>query len=90
VVTPDLGAAGAGDVQSFAERMLAAIEARLEGRLDADLESYGVAGRQVVKIPFEKLSAEREKYAQKVWQEQNPGKWGPPIRAAFTGAESET
>lgn len=81
----NITSAVAGDFQTHAERMLAAIEARLEGRLadGADLESYGLAGRQVMKIPAEKLHALRIKYQLEVERIRNGGQL-PPYEAEFT------
>ena len=77
--------AAAGAYQSHAERMLAAIEARLEGRLQpgADMEQYGVAGRQVMKIPAEKLHAMRVRYQAEVAKQRNGGML-PAIEAVMS------
>lgn len=88
-VMPNVAAAAAGDLQTHAEKMLAAIEAKLEGRIENDAETYQVINRMVQHIPFDKLQAARERYRAMVWQEKHPGEFGPPIRAAFTGTESE-
>ncbi len=45
--------------KSFAERMLEIVEARLEGRLIADIESYSIGGRSVSKMSFAELRAYR-------------------------------
>lgn len=81
---PNFQAAVAGGMQTHAERMLAAIEARLEGRLQpgADMEQYGVAGRQVMKIPAEKLHALRVRYQAEVARQRNGGVL-PPYEAVF-------
>lgn len=81
-IEPNFATAAAGTMQTHAERMLAAIEARLEGRLQsgADMEQYGVAGRQVMKIPFEKLQAARVKYQFEVARQRNGGVL-PPYEA---------
>lgn len=47
---------------THAETMLAKIEAVLEGRLDSDVESYTIAGRQITKIPVTELLALRDTY----------------------------
>lgn len=71
--TPDLG---------HAERMLAAIEAVLEGRIPADVESYQIAGRAVNKIPLERLSIERSKYAEIV-RRQRGGSFFRDVKVQF-------
>lgn len=55
---PDWSAIVGNGQQAFAEQMVAAIEAALLGRAGADLEQYGIAGRQVQKIKFADLHAE--------------------------------
>jgi len=70
VVRADL--ATAAPSVSHAERMLAAIEARLEGRLEADIEQYGIAGRSVMKIPAEQLLSMRNQYRAEVRQQRSP------------------
>lgn len=47
---------------THAETMLAKIEAVLEGRIDSDVESYSIAGRQITKIPVNELLVLRDKY----------------------------
>ncbi|MGN6104065.1 MAG: hypothetical protein ACTHU0_03100 [Kofleriaceae bacterium] len=79
----NLAAAEPGDQQSFAERMVAAIKARLEARAGVDLESYGVAGKQAQKIPFQQLRQELGVWQRVVWREQNPGKLCPTVQVTF-------
>ena len=55
VVTADLAAARAGDLQSWEEKTLAIVEAALAGRLTSDIESYQILGRAVSKIPAKDL-----------------------------------
>lgn len=88
-ILPNLGTATAAELKTHDATMLALIEARLEGRLasGADLESYGVAGRSVAKIPFEQLMRARGIYAARVAKERNRGR--TPFlqhRGAFTNA----
>ena len=73
-VTPNLSIAKAGERQSHEERMLAAIEARLEGRLEADMEEYQLEGRLVKRIPFEQLQSARARYAFAVRLQRNGGR----------------
>lgn len=84
IITANLVTAAAGELQSHAEQMLAAIEARLRGRLTTDqlIESYGVAGRQVVKIAFEQLEIARRRYRAEVMRERNGGRL-PRIEVGF-------
>ena len=51
---------------SHASDMLSKIEAVLEGRIDADVESYQIAGRQITKIPIPELIKMRQYYKSEV------------------------
>lgn len=61
------------DGQTHNERTLAAIEAKIEGRLTTDQETVQINGRGINKIPFEKLLELRGLYTYLVLQERNPG-----------------
>jgi len=76
--------AAAGAFISHIERMLVVIEAALEGRLGADLMSYQIGGRAVVKIPPKDLLWFRGHYRSKLFQLQNPGQLGSTVAIAFT------
>jgi hypothetical protein len=52
--------------QSHDSRMLAAIEAALEGRVTADTESFQINGRAINQIPIEKLRVLRGEYELRV------------------------
>ncbi|MDB4947444.1 MAG: putative phage-related protein [Gemmatimonadetes bacterium] len=80
-VAPDPETAAAAT--SHAQRTLAIIEARLEGRLAADLESYQIEGRAVTKIPIKELHSLRSKYKDEVRRERAPGAVFVPIRVTF-------
>jgi hypothetical protein len=71
--------------QTHSEIMLAAIEARLEGRVASggDIEQYAIANRTVAKIPFEQLIAKRGYYRQSVWRERNPNAQNPMTLVNF-------
>lgn len=73
----------AGDTVSFAERTLAVVEAALEGRLTADMESYSIGGRSVTAIPVAELYAMRQRLRTEVWRIQNPGKPLPGFAVRF-------
>lgn len=70
-------------VQSHNEKMLAAINAALEGRVVADVQLYTIGGRMVTKIPFEKLLHFKGVYEAKVFRDRNPGRIGVPVAVAF-------
>lgn len=73
-VDANFALAAAGALQTHAERMLAAIEAKMEGRLTSDMEEYVIAGRQLKRIPFEQLPALRSRYAAEVRRQRNGGR----------------
>ena len=56
---------------THAATMLALIEAKLEGRITADMESYTIAGRQISKIPTAELLTLRSKYKIEVQAEED-------------------
>ena len=56
---------------THAATMLAAIEAVLEGRITADIETYSIAGRQITKIPISELLTLRSKYKIEVQAEED-------------------
>jgi hypothetical protein len=66
VVHPDPDVVDDGSHRAHDEKMLAAIEAVLEGRVTEDMESYSILGRSLQRIPFRELMQYRAIYAQKV------------------------
>lgn len=54
------------DHSQHAERMLAAIEARLENRAASDYEQYSIEGRSLARIPFAELNKWRSHYRNEV------------------------
>jgi hypothetical protein len=69
------------------EKMLAAINAALEGRVVADMQSYTIGGRMVTKIPFKELLAIKGTYEAKVWRDRNPGSLGVPVAFGFPSTD---
>tara|TARA_R110002153_G_scaffold195922_6_gene349249 strand:- start:2810 stop:3322 length:513 start_codon:yes stop_codon:yes gene_type:complete len=53
------------DTSSHAERVLRAIEKRIEGRILSDHENYSVDGRSLTRIPIEQLEKLKRRYS---WQ----------------------
>lgn len=88
-VLPDIAQAGAGDFQSADEKMLAIVEAALEGRLSQDMESYSIAGRAVTKIPASELLAIRSQLKAAVAARARGDKWGRTVKVRFTGTQGE-
>ncbi len=58
---------------THAERMLAAIEALIEGRATSDLSSYSVAGRSLTKMTFDELLAARSYFRHEVAAQRGSG-----------------
>lgn len=82
-VLQDVATAADGDFQTFEEKQLAAVEARIEGRLTKDQESIQIDGIAVVKIAFEKLYAYRRALRQAVALQRRRGRFETPMRAVF-------
>lgn len=81
VIDPDPATTKA--TTSHASTTLAIIEAKIEGRLTADLESYQIEGRAVQKIPISELTRLRGIYADKVRRERNPGSFLQSVGVRF-------
>lgn len=79
-VQPNFETANAGDLQNFFEKQLTVIEAALSGRLTADMQSYQIAGRAVVKIPIKELHALHGLYRAQRDAARNRGKLGVSVR----------
>lgn len=71
--------------QLHAEKMLAAIEAVIEGRITADVESYAIGGRQVTKMSSSDLRYWRGYYSAEIARLRRGGKVFSPIRVSFSG-----
>lgn len=65
IVDPDLGAA-TFDPRSEDEKLLAAVDATLSGRVTKDVESYTIEGRSLTKIPFVELRSLRDQLRREV------------------------
>lgn len=68
---------------THAERTLAIIESKIEGRLTADLEHYQIDGRAVGKIEIRELMKLRARYRHEIWRQRNPGKAAPQRLVRF-------
>lgn len=71
-VLPDPATSG-GDARSQAERILDAIDARIEGRASADCDAYAIEGRSISRTPLDILMRVRGIYARKVAAERGAG-----------------
>lgn len=70
-------------VKSHDETALAAINAAIEGRLTADMQTFQINGRSVTHIPIEELVRLQGIYRRRVWRSRNPGKLGRPVEVSF-------
>lgn len=84
LVLPDASTA-AGSAVTHAEKVLGYIEAVIEGRATADVESYQINGRALNRTPIKDLLALRSRYRTEVWKERNPGFSPPGKRVSFCG-----
>lgn len=84
-VLADPRQADPGDYQTHAERMVAVLEASVEGMVSDEqmIEQYGVAGRQVQKMPFAARASMLGRYRAQVRREVT-GTIGRPVAATFT------
>ena len=65
---PDLDVNGS-DPRTHAEIMLAKIKSLLEGKADADVANYSVAGRSLTKLSFDELIKARDYYQEEYLKE---------------------
>lgn len=76
-VRPNLALAKEGDDgRTHNERVLAMLEALIEGRATDGIENYSIAGRAVSKLPFAELVKQRERYQALVVLERRGGRLG--------------
>ena len=68
-VVPDLDT-NASDPRSHSEIMLSKIESLLQGKADADVSSYSIAGRSLTKMTFEELREAEQYFAGRVLSEK--------------------
>jgi len=82
-VLANTATAAAGALQSQAEKDLVIVEAKISGRLTADLEDYQIAGRAVRKIPIKELYKIRDRLRSEIRAARTKGKFTTPIRASM-------
>lgn len=70
VIEPNIASATGTNLKSHAERMLAIVEAALEGNTSA-IQSYSIGGRAVTKYTPAELTVLRNKYADEVKRERS-------------------
>lgn len=82
-VLPNLRTASVDDLTSHVDRVIAACEAAIEGRLGADVARYGREGTFVEKLPIEQVRQTLGIYKAKRWRAENPGRLMPVHGIAF-------
>lgn len=82
-ITPNLAVVGANDMQSKEERWLAMVEAVLDNRMSADVQSYTIAGRQLVRMPVKELMSMRASLAATVELQKFPGRIVREVKVSF-------
>jgi hypothetical protein len=65
-IQPDPGVVAASDTRSHARRVLAAIEAVIEGRATRDQEEYTIGNRSLKRTPIRDLLTLRDRYKSEV------------------------
>lgn len=76
-ILPNVAVASFASLQTHVERVIAACEAAIEGRLGADVARYGREGTFVEKLPIEQIRTMLGIYKAKLWRQQNPGQMTP-------------
>lgn len=89
MVEQDLAQAGESDAQTFAEKALALVEARLLGRYLEDMESFSIAGRAVSQIPQRELLDVRDRLMEEIRMSKAGGQFIRDVRVIFSGVRSE-
>lgn len=87
-VLPNLRTASPEDLTSHVDRVIAACEAAIEGRLTTDVARYGREGTFVDKLPIEQVRQTLGMYKAKRWRAENAGKLMPTHAIAFGQAKS--
>lgn len=69
-IDPDFAELGAVDQRTHAEKVVASIEAVIEGRATKDQESYTIAGRSLARTPVADLLLLRDRYRAEIERER--------------------
>lgn len=88
-IEQDLEQAGETDAQSFAERALALVEARLLNRYVEDMESFQIAGRAVSQIPHNELLEVRDRLLEEIRMSKAGNQFMRDVRVVFSGVRHE-
>ena len=84
-VTPNLAEAAPGEHQNYLERSIPILEAHLEGRLAAGMDSYAIAGRAVSKIPMKEATQLLASYRSELARLKDPSRVTRSVLVSFTG-----
>lgn len=83
-IEDNLAEATDGSSQVWLERAVEALQAHLEGRLSAGLESYSIAGRAVSKIPIKEADVLLTSYEARLFRLKNPDSVSRSVLIEFT------
>lgn len=83
-ILPNFETAEDGDVLSFEEKLLPLVEARINGRVTKDLDSYTADGMQVSKLDFKSLLKLRNSLVTAINAQRSGGKSIQTILIAHT------
>lgn len=81
IVLPNLATAVAGARQTYSERTLEVIRAKLEGRVTEDIQTYMIGARQVGKLDIRELMRLEAVFAARVKRERSGGQLDQPVEA---------
>jgi len=89
-VTPNLATATPGSLQAMSEKLLAAVEAVLAGKITDDASQYVIAGRSITLMSRQELLALHNKLQWDVARLRGKGKATRTRRLSFTGSGNES
>jgi hypothetical protein len=87
-ILPNVAVVTFASLQTHEERVVAACEAAVEGRLGTDVARYGREGAFIEKLPIEEVRRTLGIYKAKLWRIQNPGKLMPVHGIRFGAVSS--
>lgn len=82
-VAPDLTAATPGSAQSWEEKTLTVVEAKLSGRMGSGIDDYQIGSRLVRYIPIVDLMKMRAELKAQVAAQRNVGRAGRAVLVTF-------
>lgn len=87
IVLADIAAATAGSMQTWAEKELATVRAKLTEVRPTLIEAYTIGQRQVAKQKIRELEESETKLTNRVARERNKGRTSRPVYVTFGGGQ---